>query len=89
LVATNAVGAVTSEVATLYVADPLRFVSNSVSGGNFSFRLVGRATSNFVIETSSRLSSWAPLSTIPAPSGIVDGSLPVNATRYFRGRLLP
>jgi hypothetical protein len=89
LVATNTVGAVTSEVATVYAADPLRFVSNSVSGGNFSFRLVGRATSNFVLETSSRLSSWGPLATIPAPSGIVDGSLPVSATRYFRARLLP
>jgi hypothetical protein len=89
VVVTNSAGAVTSQVAVLYGADPLRFVSNSIDGGYFQYRLIGRAGSNFVIEASSALSSWAPLSTIPAPSGIVDGSVPVGGTTYFRARLLP
>jgi hypothetical protein len=89
VVATNAAGSVTSQVAVVYVADPLRFISHSIEGSNFNYRLVGRAGSNFVLEASSTLSGWSTLSTTPAPSGIVDGSVPVGGTNYFRARLLP
>ena len=89
VVAMNTAGSVTSEVAILYLADPLRFVSNSIASGNFQFRLVGRAASNFVLEASSALSSWTSLSTNLGPLGIIDGSVPVTNTRYFRARLFP
>src|SRR5207244_12295617 len=69
---------------TTLFRSPLRFVSRSLMSGNFQFRLVGRATSNFVLAASSTLTNWTSLSTNPAPLGIFDGSVPVGNTRYFR-----
>jgi hypothetical protein len=89
LVAMNTVGSATSELAILYLADPLRFVSNAVSGASFQYRLVGRRGSNFVFEASSTLSNWTALSTNLAPTGISDDKVPLTTLRYFRARLLP
>jgi hypothetical protein len=67
--------------------DRPRFISHSLSGGTFQFRLVGNPGSIFVIETSGTLTNWTALSTNSAPSGSFDGSVPVTTTRYLRARL--
>ena len=89
VVVVNSAGSVTSQVAVLYVADPLRFISPSLDGDNFQYRLIGPAGSNFVLEASSTFTSWSALSTTNAPTGILDGRVSVGPTRYYRARLLP
>jgi hypothetical protein len=92
----NAVGAVTSDTVMVSVLGApvtplsLTVVSNAPAKG-FSFQVAGPAGSNFVVEASSDLNSWAPLFTNNFPGG---GGGTVSYTdrtnlpcRFYRARL--
>jgi hypothetical protein len=88
VVVSNSAGSVTSAPAALYLNSPLRFLDSRRVGGNFSATLLGVAGSNYVIETSTNLVTWAPISTNSSATGIV----PLNLTtvsgprRFYRAR---
>jgi hypothetical protein len=91
----NAVGAVTSDTVTVSVLGTLTPLSLTVvsnaPGKGFGFQVAGPAGSNFVVEASSDLNSWAPLFTNNFPGG---GGGTVSYTdrtnlpcRFYRARL--
>jgi hypothetical protein len=62
VVATNLAGAVTSSVATLYLDSPMRLTNSGLTTTNsFSFLLLGRANTNYIIQSSTR----SPLQSSP------------------------
>jgi hypothetical protein len=83
--------------ASLYAAkvllDPLAFDSNTVaiSNGTFQALLTGPEYLNVVIETSTNLAEWIPLTTDSLPPGGWQLSLPASTNRYrfYRARLGP
>jgi hypothetical protein len=91
--ASNELGSATSQVAVLFLANPLRFVNPGMgSNGGFQFRAVGPAGSNFVVDGSTDLLNWTSLFTNSAPLGILDftnQNVTAPSSQFFRVRLLP
>jgi Immunoglobulin domain len=93
----NGGGSVTSDDATLVVLlNTVSNVLNIVSAGTgmtangFQIQLSGPAGSNYVIQASTDLQSWTPISTNSAPSGTVsytDTSAKTNVFRFYRARV--
>jgi len=88
VVVMGAGGSVTSAVANLYLNAPLRFTNRGVNAGHFSALLLGVANSNYVVETSSDMVRWTPMSTNSSPTGIINFTdpNPMAGIRYFRAR---
>lgn len=70
----------TTEITETYNANPPQLSSVSLSGGLFGFVLNGPARSNCVIEVSSDLLNWTPMSTNSIPAG---GSLAITEAFAF------
>ena len=92
VVITNGNGAVTSSVASLYLNSPLRF-TNTVTTSNFTLKtlLIGRAFTNYIIQSSTNLgtSNWLSLATNSSPVGLInytDTNTPALSNRFFRAR---
>lgn len=82
-------GAVTSAVATLYLNAPLRFTNQNLNAARrFNALLLGVANSNYVVQSSSNLTTWISLATNSSPSGIIDFTdpNPVSGARYYRAK---
>ncbi len=86
LVVSSPYGSVTSSVVNLTVTLPLALVAPQISVGNnlFSFLLSGPAGSNYVLEVSTNLLNWNPVSTSSIP---VSGNITVsNAISGYNNR---
>jgi hypothetical protein len=93
----NGVGEVTSINATLVVLgsivpETLNIVSSTLkmTAGGFNIQLSGPSGSNYVIEASTDLKNWVPISTNAAPSGIVsymDTDATNYPSRFYRARI--
>ena len=69
----NGFGSVTSDVVRLTVLGPLTLLTPVPgAGGVFQLHLVGTPGSRYIIQTSSNLMNWAPLTTNEAPEGWLD-----------------
>jgi len=83
VVVSSPYGSVTSSVVNVTVTLPALILSTpqiSVGSTNFTFLLSGPAGSNYVIQISTNLSSWSPVSTSSIPIG---GS--INLTNAING----
>jgi len=90
----NGVGSTTSSNATLVVlastvSNVVNFVSTGIgmTTGGFKLQLSGPAGSNYVIQASTDLKNWIPISTNAAPTGTVsftDTAATNLAFRYYR-----
>lgn len=97
LTVSNAVGSVTSSNATLLVLGnvvpvTLDIVTSALgmTAKGFNVQLSGPSGSNYVIEASTDLQNWAPISTNAAPSGKVsytDTAATNFPSRFYRARL--
>ena len=91
---TNGIGSAVSSNATLAVqsstiTNTIHFVSSglALSADGFQIQLSGPAGSNFVIQASSDLRTWASISTNPAPAGsasYLDVAAKTNRIRFYR-----
>jgi hypothetical protein len=89
VVVTNSVGAVTSATAVLYLNSPLRFTNLTQQlNVNFTALLIGKANSNYVIESASLLTNWTPVRTSSSPRGLINftNTNVINAGRFYRAR---
>ena len=91
VVITNAPGAITSSIATLFVREPLLFSSGNpptISNGQFQFTILNVfGVGQVVVETSTNLTTWTPIST-NTPVGdhldLNDVILPNSPKRFYR-----
>lgn len=92
VVLTNLAGMVTSPPAALSIYDTaaasLAFPTFS-TGGCFRLSLAGVPGFNYIIETSTNLRNWAPLSTNTSPFTSVDGDATHFLARYYRAVCSP
>lgn len=92
VVVTNSAGSVTSSVAWLYLNTPLRFTNiTHTSNRTVSALLIGRAFTNYVIQSSTNLANpnWLPLRTNNSSVGLIpfaDTNTPALSNRFFRAR---
>ncbi|MCX8157379.1 MAG: immunoglobulin domain-containing protein [Verrucomicrobiae bacterium] len=89
VVVANPAASVTSAVATLTVEAPLRFATggaSSYSNGVFRLNISGKAGQMFIIQASTNLSTWIPISTNLATGGQVQFADPGAALgrRFYR-----
>jgi|GEM_PF-474798 len=89
VVVSNPAASVTSAVATLTVEAPLRFAAGgagSYSNGVFTLNISGKAGQMFIIQASTNLSTWTPISTNLATGGQVQFADPGAGTvrRFYR-----
>jgi sugar lactone lactonase YvrE len=93
VVVTNNSGSVTSVVALLTVVLPGQFDSlKLLAGPSLQLNMSGTPGTNYVLEFSSDLAHWAPLSTLSSSNGLFqydDSSPATNAQRFYRLRLGP
>jgi hypothetical protein len=83
----NSGGTNVSPQAALYISSPPRFVSFGVISGSVSAQFVGIANTNYVLEASSNMVSWLPVSTNSSPIGIFNfyDQVPQSvANRFYR-----
>lgn len=71
------------------LAVPVRFVTNALAqvNGGLQLRVEGQTNQMYVIQASSDLANWVPVSTNFAPYGLIQFSEPqsfTNASRYYR-----
>jgi sugar lactone lactonase YvrE len=90
---TNSFGSITSSNAMLSVLLPAQFQSLSVLGDrSLQLSMSGTAFTNYVLEISTNLANWTPLSSISSSNGFFqfnDASAATNAERFYRLRLGP
>jgi hypothetical protein len=72
VVASNYLAKATSSPATLLLNSPLRFGSFVLTSNSLQLQLAGSSGSNYIIQASSNLSSWTPLITNAAPTGLLN-----------------
>ena len=88
---TNISGSAISSIATLFVREPLIFSSGNpptISNGQFQFRILNVfGVGQVVVETSTNLTNWTPIST-NTPVGdhldITDAILSTSPNRFYR-----
>jgi hypothetical protein len=92
IVASNSVGMATSTVAKLYLNTPLRFTNVTLtSTGSFYAALLGKATTNYIIQANTNLATtnWVSILTNNSPYGIisfVDTNYQSYSNRFFRAK---
>ena len=87
VVVSNRVGAVTSAPAYLALNLPLRAGQTLLTNGLFQFQFIGSAGSNYVIQTSTDLTTWIPLFTNTATNGyisVTDSNAAHLPGRFYR-----
>jgi hypothetical protein len=92
VVVTGPYGSVTSSVVNLTITLPVILSAPQITAGktNFTFLLSGPAGSNYVLQVSTNLLNWSPVSTSTIPvSGILTLSNAVNGynNRFYRAYL--
>jgi hypothetical protein len=76
-----------SAILSLAGQSPLRLARPSWVGAAFDFQLIGSAGSNYVIQTSTDLTTWVPLLTNSASNGFLnfaDTNAPAFPSRFYR-----
>ena len=88
VIASNYLGTLTNEVATLAVAELLRLHSAAfLANGTFRFLLSGNLSPNTVVQASSNLLNWLPIFTNPvstAPIEVIDSGTSNRPFRFYR-----
>ena len=92
LIVSNANGSVTSSVVNLIITRPALLLSAPKLNGDrsqFTFHLSGPAQSNYVMQVSTDLSSWNPISTstLPAIGTLTLTNTPTAFSRFYRAYL--
>jgi len=90
----NSSGSVTSALAALVLVSRPQLLSPALVASNhaFTFVLSGSTGFNYVVESTTNLSSWTPLATVSNPSGqllFTDTNHSVYPFRAYRARLIP
>lgn len=91
-IVSNACGSVTSVVAVLTLAPPLRLDGSGFTGDRFGFTLTGPAGSTVRIEASTDLLDWTPVGTNVLGAGNNSFLAPTSTLSprlFYRGKLLP
>ena len=91
----NAAGAVNNKIAFIEISTvvtslpPINLVSPLRTNGAFQFALQGLNGVNYVIETSTNLTSWSPVMTNTPVSNLLQFVEPMTnvPAKYYRGRL--
>jgi sugar lactone lactonase YvrE len=90
---TNSFGSITSSLATLSVLLPAQFESLFFLGDrSLQLSMSGTGFTNYVLEFSTNLANWVPLSTLSSSNGFFqfnDPSASTNTERFYRLRLGP
>ncbi len=88
MVATNTLGAAVTSPVSIFLNTPMRLDSFTFNRTNSSaqLRLIGTAGTSYVIQTSSDLIHWVPLTTNTATTGIwsLNDTNATNSQRYYR-----
>jgi hypothetical protein len=88
LVVANSIGSVWTTPASVFVNSPMRLDSfaYNMNGHSCQMRLIGVANSNYVIQASSDLQHWYPISTNAPSTGIwmTGDSYATNTMRFYR-----
>lgn len=72
VIVSNSISTAVSKIAVLYVDSPLHLANVQTStNGHYQFQIIGRPSTNYIVQTSSNLSSWLPLSTNKSTTGII------------------
>jgi hypothetical protein len=95
LTVSNGAGAANSKIAFIEISTiitslpPINLVSAAHAGGNFQFALQGLNGVNYVIETSTNLTSWTPVITNTPVSNLLQFVEPLSnaPAKFYRGRL--
>jgi hypothetical protein len=86
--AMNSAGSETSAPVVLTVlAAPITLTGNNLGPAGFSISGTGVPGINFVIEVSTDLVDWQPLSTNPSPFTFIDTNTSTAASRYYRAAI--
>ena len=91
VVITNMAGSITSASAMLYFLpsnNASRLTSPSFVSNRFTLLLLGKATTNLIIQTSTNLTTWTPLITNTSSSGVINftDTNVVSDKRFYRAR---
>jgi hypothetical protein len=88
---TNAFNALLSSTANLLLETPLHFTSQRALSNGFHISLLGPAATNYVIECSTNLTDWIPLTTNRTQTGLIDylDSAATNRGQFYRARSGP
>ena len=91
IVASNSIGMATSTVAKLYLNTPLRFTNVALTSTGFYAALLGKATTNYIIQANTNLATtnWLNIRTNSSPYGIisfVDTNYASYSNRFFRAK---
>jgi NHL repeat len=93
VVVSNPYGSVTSSVVNVTVTLPPLILSTpqiTIGSTNFTFLLTGPAGSNYVLQVSSNLLNWNPVSTSTIPvSGIITVSNAISGNNRFYRAVIP
>ncbi|MBI4324317.1 MAG: immunoglobulin domain-containing protein, partial [Chloroflexi bacterium] len=88
VIASNYLGALTNDVATLTLAEPLRLHSAAyLTNGTFRLLLSGDLSPRTVVQASSNLLNWLPVFTnlVPtAPIEVIDAGASNHPLRFYR-----
>jgi len=86
MLASNSAGTALSAVAQLFVNGPLRMTNLCRSNGITSLRIIGEASSNYVVQATTNFAQWFNVGTNAPPSGIWDFSDPSSNSinRFYR-----
>ncbi|MGD0263191.1 MAG: hypothetical protein ABSD29_25785, partial [Verrucomicrobiota bacterium] len=84
----NAGGSATSAVAVLTVADPpVLLKSRTTAGGAFTFTIAGTTGLAYLVEVTTNLVEWSPLSSVSNETGqadFIDSTSSNSVSRFYR-----
>jgi Immunoglobulin domain len=86
IIAANAAGTNVFNFTPVFLSSPMRFTNATQFGNLFFTQLIGKANSNYVIQSSSTVTTngpWTPVSTNNASGGIINYFVPTNGDHIF------
>jgi len=92
VVVSNAINSVTSAPASLRIVVRPTLAAAQLSNGTFRFTLSGNGGYNYLVEGSTNLLNWSPVTTVSNQSGqvqVVDPASSNRVYRFYRARLVP
>jgi hypothetical protein len=89
MTASNAMATVVTAPASLYLNSPMRMDSAGLNATShlFQMRLIGVANTNYVVQASTNLTTWAPIATNSSSTGLwvfTDAQSTNFAKRFYR-----
>ena len=92
VLASNHEGFASSARAVVLLNSPLRISYPATPAGSYNLRLSGPAGKPLILEASTNLTTWSPVFTNAAPTGIIefiDAGMTNTRTRFYRAASLP